>query len=90
MPQWFQQNQQFQLLNLPPKSPDLNPIEHAWSLLKRRLDVAGVLNKQMLWEIIQETWDAMVVDLEFWEHLCDSMPNRMNSVLAMNGGHTRY
>lgn len=29
------QNNSFEVLDLPPQSPDLNPIEHAWAEVKR-------------------------------------------------------
>lgn len=35
--QWFEDNMPEQNVYLPPKSPDMNVIEHAWAVLKKRL-----------------------------------------------------
>ena len=88
--QWFQTQRRITLVDLPPKSPDLNIIENAWSILKRRLDTTGVNNQDVLWERIQEVWDDLIDDVDYWQNLSRSMPRRIRSVLDMNGGHTRY
>lgn len=88
---WFQDHDQdISLINLPPKSPDLNIIENAWSLLKNRLDTTDVVNREMLWERVEETWDTLAEDIDYWETLSRSMPRRLQLVLQMGGGHTRY
>lgn len=88
---WFDEHQQdITLINLPPKSPDLNIIENAWSLLKNRLDTTDVVNSQMLWERTEEVWDTLAEDIDYWETLARSMHRRVQSVLEMGGGHTRY
>lgn len=88
---WFQDHEQnISLINLPPKSPDLNIIENAWALLKNRLDTTDVVNREMLWERTEEAWDALTEDIEYWETLARSVPRRLQLVLQMRGGHTRY
>lgn len=88
---WFQAHQQdITLVNLPPRSPDLNIIENAWALLKNRVDTTDVINSQMLWERTEEAWDTLAEDIDYWETLARSMPRRLQLVLQMGGGHTRY
>jgi transposase len=48
-------------LTHPPKSPDLNPIEPLWYLLKTRIaDIPGSGNSlDKLWEAAQRVWDGI-------------------------------
>ncbi len=48
-----------QLLFLPPYSPDLNPIEEAFSKVKRLLRMMGARTKEVLVEAIGEALDAV-------------------------------
>lgn len=74
----------------PALSPDLNPIEHLWDELKRRLDrfhprptTAANLGQALLrvWQQVpRRTINALV----------NSMVSRCASVIDSNGGHTRY
>ena len=47
-----------QLLYLPPYAPDLNPIEEAFSKVKRLLGVIGARTKEALVEAIGKALDA--------------------------------
>jgi transposase len=47
------------LLYLPPYSPDLNPIEKAWSKLKQLLRAAKARTKESLEEAIAETLELI-------------------------------
>ena len=86
---WLQDND-FKVLLWPAQSPDLNPIEHLWSHLKRKLagyEVApnGILE---LWERIEEEWNK--IDAEVCQNLIESMPRRVAAVLKADGGYTKY
>jgi transposase len=48
-----------ELLYLPPYSPDLNPIEEAFSKVKRLLRMIGVRTREVLVEAIGEALDAV-------------------------------
>ena len=74
----------------PAQSPDINPIEHSWGYLKRRLaeyeDLPnGILE---LWERIQVEWDKIPV--EECQKLIESMSRRIEAVLRTKGGYTKY
>lgn len=78
-------------------SPDLNPIEHLWRLLKDALNqkhphLKGMGASQESYRLFQqaiiEEWNA--IDQEVIDNLIRSMDNRVNHVLAAKGWHTRY
>src|SRR6266550_3398768 len=74
----------------PAQSPDLNPIEHLWHHLKRRLanyetQPNGILE---LWERVQDEWDK--IDPKVCQDLIESMPRRMQAVIEAKGGSTKY
>ena len=82
--------QPYRVLQWPPQSPDLNPIEHAWALVKRRLNdfdtpPSGMLE---LWERIEHVWNHMTpADCQ---SLIDSMPRRIEALLKAKGRWTEY
>ena len=78
------------VLDWPAQSPDLNPIEHMWNALKRKLAgyermPTGVLE---LWERVQKEWEQF--DEEYCMRLIGSMPDRIAAVLKARGGYTTY
>ena len=63
---------------LPENSPDLNPIEHLWSILKRRVGKQKPTNSDKLQALIMQEWAAI------------SMPGRIAEVLKKKGQHCKY
>jgi len=82
--------QEFRTMVWPAQSPDLNPIEHLWGHLKRRL--AGYEQPpkgiQELWRRIEEEWGK--IPAEVCQGLIESMPRRIEAVLKAKGGYTKY
>ena len=82
----------------PPYSPDLNPIEHAWVLLKRQVhidypwigDYPGGPEKvkKKLAEILPLCWEK--IPPKQFEALWRSMPDRVQAVIEAKGWYTRY
>ena len=86
---WFQDND-IKVLPWPAQSPDLNPIEHLWGHLKRRLKEydhppGGILE---LWERVEKEWNK--IPAEECQKLIESMPRRVTAVLRAKGGYTKY
>lgn len=69
-------------------SPDLNPIEHLWCILKRKVVERKVSNIHQLRDVVMEEWKRIPVAT--CEALVNSMPKRVKAVLKNNGGHTKY
>lgn len=79
-------------LHSPPQSPDLNPIEHLWDELDRRIRVPEVrcriTSKDTLKTVLREAWDD--ISPEVTRNLVRSMPRRLQAVIAAKGGPTKY
>ncbi len=70
-------------------SPDLNPIEHLWGILKQKVwKVRKFSNIHQLRDVVMEEWKRTPVAT--CEALVNSMPKRVKTVLENNGGHTKY
>lgn len=86
---WFKDNG-FMVLDWPAQSPDLNPIEHLWTILKRKLNSYETGPKGMweLWERAAKEWDE--IQEKECQKLIESMPRRLEAVIKAKGGHTKY
>ena len=76
-------------LDWPGNSPDLNPIENLWSLLKGKIGRILVKNKAELKRIINEKFTAYVSQ-EYINCLIDSMPKRISECIKNKGYVTKY
>jgi hypothetical protein len=74
----------------PPFSPDLNPIERVWHIMKNYLqdNYPEVMGYDQLRAAVQDAWDK-VRESEFRE-LIESMPARCQAVIDANGLFTPY
>ncbi len=76
------------VMEWPSMSPDLNPIEHMWGILKRKVEKHHVSNIQQLCDVIVEKWKRMPATT--CAALVNSMPRRIKAVLDNNGAPTKY
>ena len=70
------------------RSPDLNPTEHLWDILKRKVGERNVSNIHQVLDVIMEEWEMTPVAT--CEALVNYMPRRVKAELENNGGHTKY
>jgi hypothetical protein len=76
------------LENWPSSSPDLNPIENLWSIIKRRVEDANPETIPELIEIACNTWEE--IEPCTVDHLIDSMSTRLQLCVDNGGGQTKY
>lgn len=77
-------------MDQPPKSPDVNPIEHLWSDMSRELSTMDNPPQTLpeLRRVLRQIWADITHDR--LQTLVDSMPRRLEAVIAARGGPTRY
>jgi len=93
----FLQEHGIQVVDFPPYSPDLNPIEHMWWMLKRTVhelypELATIGTSEEDWEkfcsALKEAWKA--IPNSYIRKLIHSMPNRLRAVRRARGYQTKY
>lgn len=86
--EWLQQ-QRIEVLDWPGNSPDLNPIENLWNILKRRVAIRRPKNLGELQNAIRSAWTYDITH-ELCQKLVHSMPKRVELVLKNKGQSIRY
>lgn len=86
---WIKDNN-IPLLDWPPQSPDISPIEHLWHHIKMELCKYPTHAKGVweIWERVAEVWNDIPVEVV--RNLIESMPRRIAAVIKAKGGHTKY
>ena len=61
------------VMDWPSMSPDLNPIEHHWGILKRKVEVRKVSNIHQLRDVVMEQWKSIPVAT------CEALVNKLHA-----------
>lgn len=77
-------------LDWPAQSPDLNPTEHLWDELERRLRArpSSPTSVSDLTNALLDEWGKIPTDT--LQNLVESLPRRVEAVIAAKGGPTSY
>ena len=75
-------------MDWPSQSPDANPMENMWAIMKFQLAGKPVYDLKQLARKIREIWRSLSVD--YAEKLVESMPRRCEAILENDGGYTTY
>lgn len=86
----FLEEKQVEVLPWPGNSPDLNPIENLWAILKRKMAEITITTKEDLIKRLITVWHRDPVIKENTIKCIQSMPQRIEAVIKANGGVTKY
>ncbi|GFY12394.1 transposable element Tcb1 transposase [Trichonephila clavipes] len=77
-------------LDWPSQSPDLNPIQHLWDEIERRLcsQPNRPSSLQVLTSTVMDAWKA--VPMVTYQKLVESLPKYVQAVIHAKGGPTSY
>ncbi len=84
----FLHTQCWQLLDFPPYSPDLNPIENLFFIVKRQVEEANPSTTDEAWNALSHVWTHL--DTDYLCKLAHSMPARCAEVISNKGHKTHY
>ncbi len=76
------------VLDWPANSPDLNPIENLWGIVKRKMRDTRPNNADELKAAIKATWAS--IPLQQCHKLITSMPRWIEAVIKAKGAPTKY
>jgi transposase len=85
--EWFH-NKGVSVLDFPPYSPDLNPIENLWAIVAREVEKVQCDSVEALGDAVLKVWDEL--PKEVFSKLACSMPERCQAVVDAGGHHTKY
>lgn len=76
------------VLEWPPNSPDLSPIENAWAIVSEIIKKKNFRSFGTFQAGLINEWNG--IGLKVLRSLIDSMPKRLELVLASNGERIEY
>ena len=86
--EWFEWVNINYFKDWPGNSPDLNPIENLWSIMKSKLKEQDTSSVPKLVAAIHNIWDSM--EKETIQNLALSVPDRLREAIAHKGRPTKY
>jgi hypothetical protein len=86
---WFADHGVTPMHDWPGQSPDINPIENLWFIMKRMVSKGKPTSRVTLIEEVIKAWNHTVT-LETLQKLVESMPRRIACVIAAKGYATKY
>jgi hypothetical protein len=79
----------FDVMEWPPYSPDISPIENLWAICKRRVHATALHSKEELVVKLRAVWHSDEIR-NACVSLIEGMPRRIDAVIRARGGPTKY
>jgi len=86
----FLRRKQVPLLDWPGNSPDMNPIENLWMIVKRRIAERKPTSKTKLIEALIDVWHRDPEISQMCPRLIEGMPKRIGKLIQAKGLSTKY
>ena len=86
----FFANESIELLDWPGNSPDMNPNENLWELVKRKISTEIITSKQKLTEQLIDVWVRDPEVKALTSKCINSMPRRVKALIDSKGLTTKY
>ena len=71
-------------------SPDQNPIENVWGIMKQKIALMHIENSDQLYVELVEHWHSLMSNDHLRYNLINSMHCRITSVIVINGFPIKY
>lgn len=86
---WISEQDDLELIKIPPKSPDLNPIENLWGLMVQNWDSNETRTEENLKAHAHAIWNSYR-NRDYCHNMVQSMRARLQAVIDANGSYTKY
>ena len=89
---WFREHPEIEVLPHPPKSPDLNLLEHVWADMCKHMPNGCARRREIVVRNALRAWGRLGSDegQVFMSEFVSSMRRRLKAVLEAGGGYTKY
>ena len=86
--EWIKKNKVKEILDWPPNSPDLNPIENVWGIIKRELQKENISKRSILINRIKEIY--INIPYKYIENIVESFVTTLQRCIDFEGDRTNY